>query len=275
MESEPPSQPPRNGAVALARGTLRDGLGALGNLALLSGSAKVGSKAIAGVLPDVLSSCGPMRDAVHDLIAELSPSLEGKTVLGELESYLIPRIDELERELHERVNSPFRTPARVGLDRMLTRLSRELDAAQALLELLEVASRETSFPLFIPDLLRQRLSAAPSGRRPHKRFRAQLLVEAPVREVSLKPRTVSGLVGVLAEITDEHGTPSIVLRERASAFELVVSSAPAPNGEELSIWGYGVIGPSVPALNAGAELAGVTLEPSDGGTILRFAARTP
>ena len=55
--ARPPSQPPRDTAMDAARGTVRDALGSLGNLALLSGSVKVGSKAIAGVLPDVLASC--------------------------------------------------------------------------------------------------------------------------------------------------------------------------------------------------------------------------
>jgi hypothetical protein len=274
MESEPPSQPPRTGAVALARGTLRDGLGALGNLALLSGSAKVGSKAIAGVLPDVLSSCGPMRDAARSMLAELAGSLDGATVLQELEVFVIPRLDELERELHERVNSPFRTPARLGLDRVLTRLSRELDAAQALLELLEVASRETNFPLSIPDLLRQRLPAPPSGRRPHKRFQARLVIEGPAPEVLVKPRTISGLVGALAEIADDRGAPAIVLRDGADGYEIAISNDPAPKGEELSLWGYGVITPSQAALDAAAALAGVTIVPGDGATILRFSSRS-
>lgn len=270
MEREPPSQPPRNGAVALARGTLRDGLGALGNLALLSGSARVGSKAIAGVLPDVLSSCPAMRDAARAMLAELAGSLLGAGVLADLEDFVLPRLDELERELYERVNSPFRTPARLGLDRVLTRLSRELDAAQALLELLEVASRETSFPLGVPDLLRQRLPAPPSGRRPHKRFQARLVVNDATREVLLKPRTVSGLVGAFAEMVDDRGAPTIVLRDAGDAFEIVISNTPAPAGEELSLWGYGVIAPSQSALEAACGLAGVTLVPSDGGVILRL-----
>jgi hypothetical protein len=274
MESVPPSQPPRNGAVALARGTLRDGLGALGNLAQLSGSAKVGSKAIAGVLPDVLSSCGPMRDATRNLLAELAGGIGNAPVLAELETFIVPRLDDLERELYERVNSPFRTPARLGLDRMLTRLSRELDAAQALLELLEVAARETSFPLMIPDLLRQRLPAPPSGRRPHKRFQARLLVVSPPREVALKPRTISGLVGALAEMVDDRGAPSLVLTDDGESIDLSISNDHAPNGEEISIWGYGIIAPSQAALETAAALGGVTLEPRDGGTLLRILPRS-
>jgi hypothetical protein len=270
MEREPPSQPPRNGAVALARGTLRDGLGALGNLALLSGSTRVGSKAIAGVLPDVLSSCGPMRDAARNLLAELSTSLEGSPVLRDLEGFVIPRIDELERELHERVNSPFRTPARLGLDRVLTRLSRELDAAQALLELLEVASRETAFPLFLPDLLRQRLQAPPSGRRPHKKFQARVVMTSAPREIPLKPRTISGLVGALAELIDERGAPTIFVSDDGDALKLVISNTPAPGGEDLSLWGYGVIAPSQAAWEAAAALAGVAIETPDGAAVLRI-----
>ena len=64
MDRSPPSwNPPGNDGVDLARGTLRDALGALGNLTQLAGSTRVGSKAIENVLPDVLASTGPMRTA--------------------------------------------------------------------------------------------------------------------------------------------------------------------------------------------------------------------
>jgi hypothetical protein len=76
-----------------ARGTVRDALGSLGNLALLSGSSKVGSKAIAGVLPDVLASCGPTREAMITLVGGLRPRLPDSTVPDELEAFMLPRMD--------------------------------------------------------------------------------------------------------------------------------------------------------------------------------------
>ena len=127
------SPPPRDPATDAARGTLRDALGALGNLALLAGSAKVGSKAIAGVLPDVLASAGPLRDALHTLLGSLRPYIRNSDVLKEIHEFALPLLDDLEGELATRMDEPFRTPERLGLDRFLGGLSRELDAIQSLI----------------------------------------------------------------------------------------------------------------------------------------------
>src|SRR5262245_49983360 len=127
------SQPPRNVAVDSARGSLRDGLGALGNLALLAGSVRVGSKAIAGVLPDVLASCRPMRDAASELFDALEGWPKIREARDELRVFTVARIDELESELASFVKEPLRTPDRLDLDRVLGRVSRDLDAAYSLL----------------------------------------------------------------------------------------------------------------------------------------------
>ncbi len=263
-----PSQPPRDPATDAARGTLRDALGALGNLALLAGSARVGSKAIAGVLPDVLGSFGPMRDSMRTLIRSLRPSLPDSPVLLELEEFAIPRLDDLEGELATRMDEPFRTPERLGLDRFLGRLSRELDAVQSLIELLEVAAYESVFPFKVSELLRQRLPSSPSGRRPQRRFEARLSASEPLPEVLLKPRAFSTLVSAAAELASApDGTPGISIAIRGGVTEVYVSRS-AASGEQVVVWGYGVIEPSGSAIRAAAELSGVELVEGDGGILL-------
>jgi hypothetical protein len=272
--ARPPSQPPRDTAMDAARGTVRDALGSLGNLALLSGSAKVGSKAIAGVLPDVLASCGPTREALLTLIEGLRRLLPNSTVPDDLEAFALPRIDELEAELTDRINNnePLRTPDRLGLDRVLGRLSRELDAVQSLLELLEVAAYESPFPFKVPDLLRQRLPASPSGRRPARRFTARLSVTEPLPEVLLKPRAISTLVGAAAELlSDPDGTPGISIAVQQGTVEVYVSGS-AGSGSELVVWGYGVIEPSASAIAAAAELSGVEFSAGEGGMLFGIRA---
>lgn len=271
--SQPPSQPPRNRAVDLSRGTLRDALGSLGNLALLAGSAKVGSKAISGVLPDVLASCAPMREAARDMLRALAPWLGAHpNVVRALEEFVLSRMHELETELSARIGEPLRTPERLGLDRVLGRLSRELDAAQALMELLEIATQETRMPLSLAEVLRQRLPAAPSGRRPQRKFSARLVLEGRAPDVPVRPRAFSGLVGALLETADATGGASVIVRPHGDRAELVLSSDPAPAGEELVVWAYGVIAPSQPALEAAAALAGVRLKRIGDTTRLRVPA---
>ena len=263
----PPSQPPRDIALDAARGTVRDALGALGNLALLSGSAKVGSKAIAGVLPDVLASCGPLREGLLTLLRGMRGQLPGSAVPDELQAFALPRIDELEEELTGRVSEPFRAPERIGMDRVLGRLAGELDATQSLIELLEVAGYESPFPFKASDLLKQRLPASPSGRRPARRFTARLSVTEPLPEVLLKPRTFSTLVGAAAELlSDPDGTPGISIAVNHGTAEIYVSAS-AATGNELIVWGYGVIGPSAHAIRAASELSGVEFSEGEGSML--------
>jgi hypothetical protein len=271
--SQPPSRPPRNRAVDLSRGTLRDALGSLGNLALLAGSAKVGSKAISGVLPDVLASCGPMREAAREMLRALDPWLAAHpAVVKELEDFALPRMQQLETELSARIGEPLRASERLGLDRVLGRLSRELDAAQALIELLEVATQETRLPLSVAEVLRQRLPAAPSGRRPCGRFPVRLVITGKLAEVPVRPRAFTGLVGALLETADAAGRAGLTLRPDGDRVELTISSDATAAGEELMVWAYGVIPPSQTALEATATLAGVQMERVGSVTHIRIPA---
>lgn len=273
MDRPPPSwNPPGNVGVDLARGTLRDGLGALGNLAQLAGSTRVGSKAIETVLPDVLASTGPMRAAAEELIAQLGPWLGAPNVLDELRGFVLTRMDELERELTELTSGPLRTPSRLGLDRLLARLSAELDAAQALLELLEVASAEPFVSLRPPEVLRQRLPAAPSGKRPQRKMEARLLVEEPVPEVSLRPRALAGIVGSLLEMLEVE-QPGIVVRATAGVVEIDLVSKPE-GGDPLSFWAYGIVAPTPGAVAAAASIAGQHVQSLPNGTRLRLRPRS-
>jgi hypothetical protein len=273
MDRSPPSWiPPGNDGVDLARGTLRDALGALGNLAQLAGSTRVGSKAIETVLPDVLASTGPMRSAVEELLTALGPSLAGGSVVDELRTFVLPRLDELERELTELTRAPLRTPNRIGLDRLLGRLSSELDAGQALLELLEVANAEPFVSLRPPEVLRQRLPAAPSGKRPQGKLETRLVVLEPVPEVSLRPRALAAIVGALAEML-EVGRPGIVVRSTPEGVEIDVVKNATDEGETVAFWAYGIVAPTLAAVTAAASVAGQTLESLPNGTRLRLRPR--
>jgi hypothetical protein len=268
------SQPPRNAAVDSARGSLRDALGALGNLALLVGSVKVGSKAIAGVLPDVLASCSSMREAAGELFAALEGWPTVRLARDELQTFVITRVDELERELGVFVDEPLRTPERLDLDRLLGRVSRELDAAYSLMDMLEVSAVEPKVVLNVPELLRRRLSDPPSGRRPQRLFTARVASRHNIGDGAIKPRALAAFVGAEAERLAEDGRePSIIVSCLGNELGLEISAEVVPDGTEISVWAYGSIEPTVACLDGAAALIGVKIERREDSTLLRIATR--
>jgi hypothetical protein len=263
-----PLSPPREfwtaRAASVARGTLRDGLGALGNLAILASSVKVGSRAIARVLPDVLSSCEPMRAAVNELARGVSGNLEAEQAASGLQAFFDEHLRELARELDGLVDEPFRASERLDLDRLLARLSGRLDAAQALLELLDTAANERVATIHLGELLRQHLAGAPSGRRPQRRFKVTLTTQGNV-EADVKPRALSELVAAELELLPAASVPHLSLSLLPSGHAITISQTPSAQGEVLDVWGYGVIEPSLACVAAAAGLVGVTRVPTADG----------
>ena len=154
----PPSSRPylgENPSLVEARGTLRDALGALGNLDQLLRSLRVGPKAISAVLPDVLDSCGPAQHAVRELLNATGARLGSTTAVTELEHFFTPRFEELQRSIGLATRTPMHARHRLELERVVTRLSPELEAGRALLDLLEEALAAPTIRLKLRELLDQ------------------------------------------------------------------------------------------------------------------------
>jgi len=154
----PPSSRPYLGedpSLVEARGTLRDALGALGNLDQLLRSLRVGPKAISAVLPDVLDSCGPARDAVRELLNRTGLRLGSTAAVSELEHFFTPRFEELQQAMELATRTPMHARHRLELERVVTRLSPELEAGRALLDLLEAALAAPTIRLKLRELLDQ------------------------------------------------------------------------------------------------------------------------
>jgi hypothetical protein len=263
--------PPRDAWTArplsVSRGILRDGLGAIGNLAILANSVRVGSRAIASVLPDVLASCGPIRGAVNELASGVLQLPEAHSAATALQAFMSGHLDELESELTGLVDEPFRASERLDLDRLLARLSGRLDAAQALLELLDTAVHERPQSIHLGELLRQHLAGAPSGRRPQRRFKVTVESIGAV-EADVKPRALSELVTAELELFPAETVPHIELLAVQGGHEIAISKHSRTTGETLSVWGYGVIEPSVPCILAASRLLDLTREVSSDGVRL-------
>jgi len=138
-----------------ARGTLRDALGALGNLDQLLHSLKVGPKALSTVLPDVRDSCAPAQNAVKRLLLAARENSGDSQAIIELEHSFRPRLDELYESISRAASTQMHARDRLKLERVVTRVFPELEAARALLDLVEEALAAPPMRLKLRELLDQ------------------------------------------------------------------------------------------------------------------------
>jgi hypothetical protein len=150
----------------VARGALRDSLGSLRNLDQLLGSIRVSPKAVSTVLPDVHAACAPMTEAVNALQAAIAIEPRAADVGSEVRDYCAPRIAEVSRALVVAQQSTMNAKNRLALDRVVSRVCPELDAARALLDMLVEAVEGRSVRLDLADAIHQAcrvVETAPKG----------------------------------------------------------------------------------------------------------------
>jgi len=253
MESDKPDEGPDPRArLEAARGDLRDALGSVRNLAQLLHSVRVGPRAIESVLPDVRDSCariGALSRTVLDTVAGWLPE---RKAADELLAWMLPRAEALEAELARSSGKPVNAKTRLALEHAVTGLSRDLEAARALIDLLDDATRGNHVQLALADLLRTGAAARDDVERVEARAAPGL-----GREVTLNPRACSLVMGVGARLVSDagRGKPLIRLESGPSGQQLVVESSGAA-GDAVSLPTLPLVGPTLGCVEAAARACG-------------------
>jgi hypothetical protein len=262
VSSSPPSsrlRPTGDSALEHARGELRDAIGGLKNLDQLLRSLRVGPRPLATVIPDAHASCAELRAAVGELLEVLSRKLQPDTrATDALRSFVLPHIAELEAALGRAISRPMTAKNRLGLERVVSKLTRELDSARELIDLLEEATSAPGIPLDLVELLQQTFkgeSSSESG----PRLQPELDLPSEGAEVNVSPRVAMALFTIAAESIAATGC-SVRIRMRMSSGEqcrvsIVRAAELRGNAAE-----YRVIEPSFACLEAAARVLGAHFE---------------
>lgn len=276
---KPPSESratsPGSAELDAARGTLREALSALRNFAELLHSVRVGSKALISVLPDVAAGCAPMRATVEGLLEAVAAHSELGAASCALQAYFVPRLALLDKELGAAADKPLSAKSRLGLEQVVTKLSRELDTARGLLDLLADAVSNRSLRLDLAELVQQSFSGPPSGgswNREH--IVATLSFAEPGAEVELNPRIVTALFALGVELVagGGSGTPHVsVERDPAGGQQVKIERRSVPGADDLILVARGVIEPTLICLQAVARISNVSLAWDASSGSLRFA----
>jgi hypothetical protein len=272
MASNPPPssrlRPAGDSALQHARGELRDAVGALNNLDQLLRSLRVGPRALASVLPDVHSSCVQLSRSAGELLKaiadKLLPDTRATDALGE---FIVPRIAELERELALAMRRSMTAKHRLHLERVISRLTSELDGARELIDLLEEATSAPGVRVDLKDLLQQTFTrsdaegtlAAPALQLPDESL-----------ELYLSPRVAMALFTIAVDFAGRDGHPLRISMRGTGSDEctIVISRDEARSALRKDV--RRVIEPIALCLEAAARLLGAELEQRAGGAELSF-----
>lgn len=211
MESNRPSSRPdihQQKTLAAALGDLRDAVGAVRNLAQLLGNVRVGPRAVTAVVPDGRTTRASIEGAVRMVLDNVAPHLADPTPTEQLWGWVVPRASELEQELLQAREKPINAKQRLHMEQALRRLSRELDAARALLELLDSAVRGSWVRVGVSELLRE--ATATREQRPSAGMEVRVGKQLE-GDALLNPRVALALLGIGARLVgqDKRGTPAV------------------------------------------------------------------
>lgn len=265
MDSERPPPSSRDATLASARGSLRETLGALRNLAQLLHSLRVAPKSLSSVLPDVLDGCKPMRASAHAWLSALGDDPRVMPAKRELAAFFTPRIDELEAALRDAATRPMNAKTRLTLEDAVSKCSFELDAGRELLELLEHAVFARRVRLDPRELVREAFTSPPSARAEGRSLvSATLSSHDAGGEIEISPRVAMVLVAFGVEMVGAgrgRETPHVLIAsDRQSMCSVRVTRQAHATGEPLVLASRGVIEPTLTSLKAAATLTGGSIE---------------
>ncbi len=253
-------------ALDIERGSLRESLGGLRNLAQLLHSLRVGTRPLSNVLPAAREACDPLRHASGEILAAVRSSL-GETIAADsLNAYVEPRVRELETALTEASERPLSVKMRLSLEECVTRLSHELDTARGLFDLLGDAITGRPMRLDVLDLARQSFSGPPSGGSwPRETLVATLSSDIQELEIEVNPRTFTALITLGVELVTNPRDVTQVPHIRVSATAengcyISIERQPDAQGEDLMLLRRGLIGPTLPCVAAAARARGAAVE---------------
>jgi hypothetical protein len=182
---------------------------------------------------------------------------------------MVPRARALEQELGRALGKPVNAKARLGLEQVVSRASRELEAGRALIDLLDESVRGGQVLLELAELLRHADVSRDDGDRIEVRVAPDL-----ARETALNPRVCSLVLGVGASLLQARGVSAPLVRLAAGPADVaLVLAADAAPGETVSLPTLPIVAPTLACVAAAARACGARLDWDE--SVPRFSLHLP
>lgn len=202
----PPPVPPGDARLQIARGELRDAFSAVRNLEQLLKALRVGPRALRSVIPDVHASCRPMIQATQQLLDSMSASI-GANCHRTLLDFAIPRMLELESALAGARRGSLRASQRLALERVTSRVVRELGTVLMLIDLLHEGTTSGAVAVDLRELVQESATIFKTAR-PLSEVALSLSCPEPI-SVRVRPRMAMALLALATAFVGERGRRSV------------------------------------------------------------------
>jgi hypothetical protein len=203
------------------------------------------------------------NDVLSAIAGKLRPDTDATTAL---EAFMLPRIAQLEHALADAMKRSMVAKHRLALERIVSELTRELECARELLDLLEEATSAPRIPVDLAELLQQTFKSSEADDAEH--LRAVLDLTAGSVEVDVSPRVATALFGIAAEFISAEGAPLFVALKREDgrcSVSMRRDTAEAPTRGEARC----PIEPMAVCLRAAAAVLGAELlHDADGSSLV-------
>lgn len=211
--------------LAAASGVLRDTVGAIHNLQHLLSSPKVGPKALARVIPDLRTACGPARSAAEELV-EASGGAAAPLSIRELGELLSRRMADLAVALD--AAKRLRASERLTLEQAMAGAVRDLDGALELVDLLVEASAPSGVSLDATDVIRESAARPDTGSGRGRKVTLEFRGAPEPILVRVNPRLAMRLFTVaVALVTRREGSAVVTLTSDARECRMEIAAGPA------------------------------------------------
>jgi hypothetical protein len=196
----------------VAWGAVRDALAAVHNLETLLKSPRVGAPVLSGLMPELFGSCAALRAAFAESTRELG-------------AFASERLDALEQSMKEASREELDARARLSLEQVVTRVSRELGAAVDLLDLTERAGAPLTTEVRLDELARASLRIG-SGVSQREDTPVRVDTHGADCAIVTDPQIVARLLAAALAHVRAAGAHEAVLRARCDAREVRLEVAP-------------------------------------------------
>jgi hypothetical protein len=182
-----------------------------------------------------------------------------------LEAFVIPRVEELEGALERAKDGPVNARQRLALEHVVIRTAADLDAARALVELMEDAFAGAPTLVDLWELTRETFQVRDNAPEAGGETIGATLERGESVELKVSPRVAMGLIafGVKLVALDHPGVPHVAIRrEPSNQCGILITRTPG-QGDALVLRPPRLIPPTLPCMRAAARATRARVDAAD------------
>jgi hypothetical protein len=265
----------RVAAIAEAGGIVRDALASVRNLEHLLRSPRVGSRAIAQVIPSLQGVCDPLAMSVDQILRQVRGTATGsvEAATAALEAFMPVVVDRLRVSLEQRSGAAVDAKGRLAFENAIVLVGAELNSIRQLLDLLVRATEDSATDLSIQEVVHETFVVSSRAGSPRNAVKVFASYETDGSGFRASPQVLMPLISIGIAMARGTGSDPVFLEAAClhdEAVQIMISRTGSPSAEEYTFEPPLVVPPTLVCAQTATRLAGGSFVAEPGRAILRW-----